>query len=58
MNIFKMLIQFSIDNNGIKIDQFLEICNANGMKLTQLEINDKLIYSYENKVKQFLTPLL
>lgn len=54
VSVYKKLIEFAIKNNGIKIDAFLEICNKNGMKLVQKEINDKLIYSYEDKLNNFL----
>lgn len=54
INSFKLLVKHTINKKGIHIDDFLNICNKNGMKLVQLEINDKLIYSYEDKLKQFL----
>ncbi len=54
VNLFKLLVKYAVDNKGILIEDFLEICNKNGMELVQLEINDKLIHSYEDKLKQFL----
>jgi len=57
MGLFKKLVQYSINNKGIKVEEFLRICNENGMGLVQLEINDKLIYSYEDKVNQFLNQI-
>ncbi len=54
VKIYKKLIDNAIKNNGIKIDVFLEICNEGGMELVQKEINDKLIYSYEDKLNNFL----
>jgi len=52
--VYKKLIQHAIETGGMPIEEFLKICNENGMKLVQKEINDKLIYSYDDKVKQFL----
>jgi len=54
MGIYKELIKHTIDNNGITTVHFLEICNENGLNLKQTEINDKLSYSYEDKVIKFL----
>jgi len=54
MGIFKKLIKHGIESGGMKIENFLEICNNNGLRLIQKEINDKLIYSYDEKLNQFL----
>lgn len=54
MDIYKSLIKYAVDNNGITIAHFLEICNANGLNLKQTEINDKLSYSYDDMVVKFL----
>ena len=54
IKLFKLLVTHTINNKGILIEDFLKICNKNDLKLVQLEINDKLIYSYEDKIKQFL----
>ncbi|MFA5049302.1 MAG: AAA family ATPase [Patescibacteria group bacterium] len=54
MGTYKQLIKYAVENNGINVDHFLEICNANGLKLKQTEINDKLSYSYDEKVTKFL----
>jgi cell division protease FtsH len=54
MNIYKLLIKYAVDNKGITITHFLEICNVNGLDLKQTNINDKLSYSYEDKVTKFL----
>ena len=43
--VYKILVKHAIKNEGIKISEFLDICNKNGLKLVQKEINDKLIYS-------------
>jgi hypothetical protein len=51
---YKTLVQHAIDNNGISTESFLEICNSNGLDLKQKEINDKLIYSYDKKLTNFL----
>jgi len=51
---YRALIKHGVETGGMTIEDFLNICNDNGMKLVQKEINDKLIYSYEDKVKQFL----
>jgi hypothetical protein len=47
-------LRFTVENGGIMVEQFLSICNQHGMNLKQKEINDKLIYSYDDKVKHFL----
>jgi cell division protease FtsH len=54
LNVYKLLIKFAMDNGTINVEQFLFICNNNGLNLKQKEINDKLIYSYDDKVKHFL----
>ncbi len=54
LKIFKALIDYTIQHNGITIDDFLTICRKNNLNLIQKEINDKLIYSYDDKVKHFL----
>lgn len=54
LKIFKEIVEYTIQNNGITIDMFLLICNKNNLNLVQKEINDKLIYSYDSKVKHFL----
>ena len=51
---YRALIKHGVESGGMTIEDFLNICNENGMKLVQKEINEKLIYSYEDKVKQFL----
>jgi Peptidase family M41/ATPase family associated with various cellular activities (AAA) len=52
--LYKIIIKHCIDNNGISITDYLRLCNENGLNLIQKEINDKLIYSYDEKVKHFL----
>ncbi|MFA5208643.1 MAG: AAA family ATPase [Candidatus Paceibacterota bacterium] len=54
MGTYKLLVKYAVENNGINVEHFLEICNANGLKLKQTEINDKLSYSYDEKVTKFL----
>ena len=54
MGIYKALIKYATNNNGITITHFLEICNVNGLNLKQTEINDKLCYSYDDKIIKFL----
>jgi cell division protease FtsH len=54
MGTYKLLIKYAVDNKGITIAHFLEICNVNGLDLKQTNINDKLSYSYEDKVTKFL----
>jgi len=54
VGIYKLLVKKAIDSGKMTITEFLQLCNDNGMKLVQKEINDKLIYSYDEKVKQFL----
>ena len=54
VQLYKKLVKHAVETSGMKIDNFLEICNNNGLKLVQKEINDKLIYSYDEKLNQFL----
>ena len=55
MGVYKLLVKFCMDNGNITIDQFLFVCNnGGGMELVQKEINDKLIYAYDDKVRHFL----
>ena len=54
VKIYKVLVKHAIEAGKMTINDFLEICNNNGMKLVPKEINEKLIYSYDEKVKQFL----
>lgn len=54
MKSYKALVQHTISNKGMNIEDFLKICNDNGMELVLKEINDKLIYSYEDKLNNFL----
>ena len=54
INTYKILVKHAIDNNGITVENFLEICNADGLDMKQKEINDKLIYSYDKKLTNFL----
>lgn len=54
IKIYKTIINFIINNNGISVEQFLFICNNHGMGLVEKEINEKLIYSYDDKLKHFL----
>lgn len=54
LNLYKKLVKFGVDNSEIKIEQFLDICNQNGLNLVQKEINEKIIYSYDEKLNNFL----
>lgn len=54
LKLFKKLVKSTVENKGISILTFLEICNKNGMNLVQKEINEKIIYSYEKKLNDFL----
>ena len=54
IGVYKALVRHTVDAGGMTIENFLEICNKNGMNLVQKEINDKLIYSYDDKLNQFL----
>jgi hypothetical protein len=54
IRIYKELVQHTVEIGNITIENFLEICNKNGMNLVQKEINEKLIYSYDDKLSQFL----
>jgi cell division protease FtsH len=54
LKLFKALINYSIENGAIEITSFMNICNEHGLKLNNLELNDKLIYNYNDKLKIFL----
>lgn len=51
---YKALVKQTITNNSITIEEFVEICNKDGLNLVIKELNDKLIYSYDDKVQAFL----
>jgi hypothetical protein len=54
VKIYKILVKHAVETGGMPIEDFLNICNKNGMNLVQKEINDKLIYSYDDKLTNFL----
>jgi cell division protease FtsH len=54
INIFKALINYTIENNKIEIEDFINICLEYNLEITNFEINDKLIYNYNEKLKTFL----
>jgi cell division protease FtsH len=54
MGLYKALLNFTTTNNNITIDEFYKICKKHGLELEMKEINDKLIYPYDEKVKHFL----
>jgi cell division protease FtsH len=54
IGVYKELVQFAVGNGGITIEQFLTICNKHGLNFVQKDINEKLIYSYDNKLQNFL----
>ena len=54
MGTYKALIKYAIEKNKISVENFLEICNTNGLNLKQTGINDKLKYSYDKMVDKFL----
>ena len=54
MGTYKALIKYAIEKNKINVENFLEICNENGLNLKQTEINNKLKYSYDKMLDKFL----
>jgi hypothetical protein len=54
IHIYKKLLRFTQKNNGINTEQFLKICNDNNMNLKEIDLNDKLMYSYDDKINKFL----
>lgn len=54
VNTFKSLINFAIENNKIEIEDFINICLENNLEINKIEISDKLIYNYSDKLKTFL----
>lgn len=54
VGVYKKLVQHAVETGGMPIEDFLKICNKYAMNLVQKEINDKLIYSYDDKLNQFL----
>lgn len=54
MLLYKKLVTHAIDNKGMTIDDFNNICKLNGLKLEPKEINEKLIYEYDKKLSEFL----
>lgn len=55
VGVYKKLVQHAVETGGMPIEDFLKICNKYAMNLVQKEINDKLIYSYDDKLNQFLS---
>lgn len=54
MNVFKKLIKFSLEKGSITKDDFYNICIKEGIELELRDINQKIIYSYDEKLKNFL----
>jgi cell division protease FtsH len=54
MGLYKELIRNTINKNMIPIDLFVEICNRFGLTLIEKGVNDKIIYSYDEKIQNFL----
>lgn len=54
INVFKALINYTIENNKIDIEDFINICLEYNLEINNFEINDKLIYNYSEKLKTFL----
>ncbi len=52
---YKKLLTYAVENGNMSIENFLDICNSDNLNFVQKEINDKLIYSYDNKLRVFLT---
>jgi ATP-dependent Zn protease len=54
INVFKALINHAVENNKIENEDFINICLEYNLEITNFEINDKLIYNYNEKLKTFL----
>lgn len=54
MYLYKELVKHAVDNRGMTIDEFIKICSYNGLELEPKEINEKLVYSYDKKLTEFL----
>lgn len=54
IKVYKELIKHTVDNNRIDTQTFIDICKNNGIILQERELNDKIIYSYDDKLKNFL----
>lgn len=54
MFLYKKLVRHAIDNKGMTIEDFIKICTANGLELQPKEINEKLVYKYDEKLSEFL----
>jgi cell division protease FtsH len=55
LKLYKALVKFTLDNKNITIEQFFNICKSFNLNLEMREINDKLIYKYNDNVKNFLS---
>jgi cell division protease FtsH len=54
MFLYKELVRHAVQNKGMTIENFIKICDDNGLELEPKEINEKLIYSYDKKLNEFL----
>ena len=55
IKLFKKLLNFSISNNNtIEIKDFVKICNDNNLNIIDLNVDDKIIYKYSDKLQKFL----
>jgi cell division protease FtsH len=52
--LLKKLIMWGKDQGKIDIDDFLRICNENDLKITKKEIQDKIIFPYNDSIEKFL----
>lgn len=53
--LFKELLKFTISNNGIKINEFVEIYRKFDNDLNEKELNEKIISNYDEALNQFLS---
>jgi len=55
IKLFKKLLNFAISNNNtIEIKDFVKICNDNNLNIIDLNVDDKIIYKYSDKLQKFL----
>lgn len=54
IQLYKALLTHITENSNITNDEFMNICSKFGLEIQIMGVNDKIIYSYDTKVKQFL----
>lgn len=54
MSLYKALLKHVTDSSNITNEEFIDICSRFGLIIKSIDINDKIVHSYDDKVKKFL----